>query len=77
MQMRALAANDDAPAGSAVGQSGMHASSGVVMALPAERKLARTERTPGQRHGWRQDNDNLRYDDLLDVVRAEMAHPSA
>jgi hypothetical protein len=76
MQVRARAANDDAAAGTAVGTSGMHASAGVVLALSAERKLRRTARNQERQRDPRQDNDNLCYDDLLGMVRAEMAQPS-
>lgn len=76
MQMRA--ANDDAPAASVVAQSGTQgAIAGIVMALPVERKLGRTERNSGPKRDLCRYNDDLDYDNLLGIVGVEMAQPLA
>jgi hypothetical protein len=71
-----MRAANDTPA-SAKAQACAGSIAGIAVAFSAERKLARTERTSARRHDPRQDNDNLDYDDLLGMVRAEMAQPSA
>ena len=76
--MRGRAANDNAPAEPAAGQRGVQdASAEIVTSLCADRRFDRTEGTSERRRDPRRDNDNLCYDDLLGMVRAEMAWPSA
>ncbi len=75
--MRVRAANDNAPAGSVVAEFRVQAAgAGVVAAPSAGLKTTGPARHPARWRDAQQDNDNPPYDNLLGIVRAEMAQPS-